>query len=541
LLILFALLRSVLWASVQPAFFAPDEDYHWLYINYLVEKGTVPKLNGPFYTAELYRAVYETHQGQYFLGPRTAYTGSPHAVLKLLAGPSSEREPAPPKPRPVLHPPGYHLGGALVDLLLNNKVSVTRMTGIRYYSAVLGALTIFFAWLLAAQVFAREWERLAAAAVAATQPILAFSASTITNDVAVAAVLTAALAYCTWMLRGPPRGRQGVGLGVLLSAALFVKATMFSLLIVITAVFLLAWRTYPLARRELVRAIKWVILVPVLLVGWWYAYLLVVTGSILGDRAGLTSAHGAHGPGLLHAPVIAWHWFSDVYRSYWFDYNSYEVRHEDLWFWLPLVGAGLVIIGLALVVKRLRGTLTVPDRPALRQVVVLGLIPLVLLAPPLAVDVVRGAKGLGFMENQGRFLVPAYPGLAVIAVLALRELTARLPRAYPTVLAVWVAFAFVFYWHTWIVWVLERFYGPVAGHWLRSLRHASFDKPTFITAASLAAMLIGALASFVVAYLLTLSGAGRPGGQRRDDSQDERKPVDETFLAAPVEVRFSAG
>ena len=36
LLIVFAFLRSVVWASVQPAFFAPDEDYHWLYINYLV-------------------------------------------------------------------------------------------------------------------------------------------------------------------------------------------------------------------------------------------------------------------------------------------------------------------------------------------------------------------------------------------------------------------------------------------------------------------------------------------------------------------------
>jgi len=28
-LILFTLLRSVLWASVQPAFLAPDEDYHF--------------------------------------------------------------------------------------------------------------------------------------------------------------------------------------------------------------------------------------------------------------------------------------------------------------------------------------------------------------------------------------------------------------------------------------------------------------------------------------------------------------------------------
>ena len=209
LLILFALLRSVLWASVQPGWLAPDEDYHWLYINYMVEKHTVPNLSKPFYTDELFRSVALVKQGLFLAGADGSYSGDPHAVLSKLGGPLSEREPAPPNPRQVLHPPGYYLGGFVIDEILWHKVSITRLTAIRYYSALLGAITIFFAWLLAAAVLAREWQQLAAAALASLQPILAFSASTITNDVGVAVALTATLAWCAWMLRGPPTARPG--------------------------------------------------------------------------------------------------------------------------------------------------------------------------------------------------------------------------------------------------------------------------------------------------------------------------------------------
>ena len=88
----------------------------------------------------------------------------------------------------------------------------------------------------------------------------------------------------------------------------------------------------------------------------------------------------------------------------------------------------------------------------------------------------------------------------------------------------------MFYWHTWFVWVLERFYGAIDGHWLRALRHASYDKPAFITQSSLAAMLIAAILAFVAAYVITLGGSLRG-----------RKPSPDPTAPAPGPGRRPTG
>jgi hypothetical protein len=199
-------------------------------------------------TQEYESTVQLAHEGLYLTGPRTQYAGPPHAILSQLGGLS--RRPSPPPPRGVLEAPAYYVGGALVDDLLWSKVSVTRLAGLRYYSAVLGALTVFFAWLLAAQILEREWQQLAAAAVASLQIILAFSASIVSNDVGVAVTMTATLAWCAWMLRAPPQRRQGLVLGLLLSISLLTKATELSLLLVVAVVLAVLWRAHPGARKE---------------------------------------------------------------------------------------------------------------------------------------------------------------------------------------------------------------------------------------------------------------------------------------------------
>jgi len=149
---------------------------------------------------------------------------------------------------------------------------------------VLGALTVFFAWLLAAQILAREWQQLAAAAVASLQIILAFSASIVSNDVGVAVTMTATLAWCAWMLRAPPQRRQGIVLGLLLSISLLTKATELSLLLVVAVVLAVLWRTHSDARKEFWRVAAWTVLIPLVLAAWWYVHMKIVTHSFLGRR-----------------------------------------------------------------------------------------------------------------------------------------------------------------------------------------------------------------------------------------------------------------
>lgn len=521
-------MRSVLWASVQPAWLAPDEDYHFLYINYIVLKDTVPNLHTGASTQEFNVSVPLTQQGVYLAGPRTVYTGKPHAILSRLGHLS--RQPVPPLPRGVLEAPAYYVGGALVDKILWHTVSVTRLTGIRYYSAFLGALTVFFAWLLAAQILAREWQQLAAAALTSVQTILAFSASIVTNDVGVAVTMTATLAWCAWMMRGPPQVRQGIVLGLLLAISLLTKATELSLLLVVAVVLAVLWRTYPLARRELRGVLAWTVAIPLVLAGWWYVYLKITTHSVLGALGGFSIAPAApsasaHIPGLWHFPFWAWLWIQEVYRNYWFSYLFYEVRAQGIWFWLPVVGIVIVVAGLVIFLVRNRGVGFTPDGGQRRGVLLVLLTAMLLTAVPLFSDTWREVHGIPFLTQQGRFLTPAYPGLAVIAVLALGELTRFRRRLFPTAVGLFVAAAFLLYWHSWVLWVLKRFYGLPDGHWLRELLHASYDKPAFVTQYSLAAMGVIAVAAFAAAFLITVAGAWRDERRRIDHRAEQLTAV----------------
>ena len=65
LLVLFTLVRGVLWASTQPGWFAPDEDYHWLYTEYVLIEKSWPHLDKPFATQELFNSAVAIQQGQY--------------------------------------------------------------------------------------------------------------------------------------------------------------------------------------------------------------------------------------------------------------------------------------------------------------------------------------------------------------------------------------------------------------------------------------------------------------------------------------------
>lgn len=507
LLLLFTLTRSVLWASTQPAWLAPDEDYHSLYINYLAVEHSFPNLNGPFTTAEFTESEALTPIGPYQLGPVTSYSGNPHAILNEVK--DASRKPVPPPPRPVLEAPLYYIGGAIVDRIFWSSPSITRLTLIRYYSAVLGMLTVFCAWLLAAQVLAREWQQLAAAAVASLQPILAFSSSTVTNDAGVALTLTATLAWCAWMLRAPPRARQGLGLGVLCAIALLTKTSLLALALVVPVVLAMLWKTYPEARRELVGVLRWAIAAVVVLAGWWYVYLLITTHSILGEEGHVTATAGAQGPGLSGLWPILHIWFLMVYRNYWFTYLFSQVPPYGTLFWLPIIGIGAVASAVLVYLIRSRGQTFAPAGVSRRVTIVILWTAVVFLLPPLLLDTWRGIHGLVFSTAQGRFLTPVYPALAVVAVVAIGDVTRFVRHGYAVATGALVACAFLLYCTIWWRWGIEGLYGFSDGHFLRVLERVPYYKPPWVTTASLGVMIGVALLAFIAGFVVAVVGAIR--------------------------------
>jgi 4-amino-4-deoxy-L-arabinose transferase-like glycosyltransferase len=534
LLVLFALARSVMWASAQPGWFAPDEDYHWNYVEHILVEKTLPDLDKPFATGELYDAAYTIKQGQYVKGARTDYSGDPHAALPLMQKRHGLRRATGEPPRQVLHPPLYHLGATLVDRATTTKSAVTRLTAMRYYSAVLGAIAVWLAWLLASQVLSRTWEQLSAAALVATQPIAAFSASTMTNDAMALPALTAVLAWCAWALRRPPRARDGLVLGALLAIAVLTKSTLLAAFPLAALALVMAWRAFRLRPALVARVAGAALLVFAVATAWWWRIVLPETHSLLGARVAIASgpAKVTGGSAVIPSlPDAVYNWLDAVYRGYWFDYLGYEVPAQGFWYYLPLVVGCIGLAALAWLVVSLRRTLFDPERPVLRQVVLLVAAALALLLPPLWFDVRNAMAGHAFSVQQGRFVVPAYAAVAVLFVLAVSYALRGSRRLAPAVLGAVVALSFVSYCHTWVRWCLERFYGPVHGDWTAAFRRASFDKPEWVGAGWFTGLAIVGIVAFAAAFAIAVRGSVRerrgpdPAPEPQGPPRREREPA----------------
>jgi hypothetical protein len=531
LLVLFTLVRGVLWASTQPGWFAPDEDYHWLYTEYVLIEKSWPDLDKPFATQELYNSAIAIEQGQYYPGPRQVYKGGPRSSLRKLENSGGLRDAVGEPPRQVLHPPLYHLGAALVDRAVTWELAPVRLTAIRYYSACLGALMVFLAWLLAAQVLAERWQQLAVAAIVATQPMLAFSSATVSNDILTACGYTAVLAWCAWLLRTRPDSRQGYGLGLLLGLSLLSKSTALVLLVIAALTLLLLWRTWP----ELTLAVRGLALraaaVTVAVAGWWYVVLFAETGSLLGTEGPVASAS-------LGLPPIAatrvwfvdfsaaWDWIADAYFTYWVFQFPYEVGPLDGWEFVPLGAAAVGLVGLLLLVKRNLGTMFDRTRPLARQALVLVAAPVGVTLPFFLLDMKRDDEGLSFLVGTGRFSLAAYAAVATLFVLALCELSGRRSFVQYATIGSAVALSFAYYVHTYAVWGLERYYAPFDG----ILKRAIWDKPRWVTEGFLKALIVIAGLSVVGAVAAVILG-------RRQATP--RLAADQASLPAPESKRMT--
>jgi predicted membrane protein DUF2142 len=507
-LLAFTLLRGVLWGLTTPSFWAPDEDYHFLYAEYLTTQHALISPKKPLYPKEYPAAVDAIDYNAFCCGPRRSFSGDPKASIKRLARlPHSARDPViAGRGVGVVHPPLYQGLAAILNWSLDGKSILTRLTWIRFMTAAFGVLAVLFAWVLAAQVLPDPRLQLLSALLVAVQPMLGYLSGIVNHDMALVAFFTAALAVMAFMLRTPPRAAQGAWLGAFVLLALLVKGSAAVLVPLAALTYLAQGLVYRERWREIARSVGLAALVAVPLVGAWYVRARIVYGSSTGAvgnvlAGGSGEAHHGLGDMLRYAKE----WTGLVYRTYWWHYQPGEGPGPSFAKYVPAFFGALGAVGLSLVAWSERRSLLAAGRPLLRQSVILVAAALALYLSFLGVDVTRRADGGSFLVVGGRYLLPAFPAVAVLFVVGLRALIR--PAAQPLVFVVVAAAAVVFGIDVYMRFYAHRYFGDVGiGEFMRRL---SFDRPEFVTRFSLSVLLV-LLAASLIGFVYAVARVERP-------------------------------
>lgn len=457
-----------------------------MYVDSLAQSGRVISPSRPLYTEEYIRTVEATQFNAYGGGPRVDFSGEPKAVLEDLGTLSDSTRVGVEEGRGVgvVHPPGYHTIGAGANFLAGNAALPTRMWWVRVVSALFGVVAVYATWLLASVVLGGAIAPLCAAALTATQPMIGYLSGLVNHDIALIAAFTLALALATFVSVERPNRWQGIGMGVAVAAALWIKASALVLLPIVFIALLaqgLRWREWQETGSV---AVVWAATVTAG-VGGWFAYSIATYGSVTGvvlapvaADAGASLSSVTLGDYLL----IAREWFGQTYRTAWFHYLGFEAPAGRWYYFVPAFAVMLGLLGaVGGVVESLR-------RREYRFVVHASLLIAATSAialPFLGLDVLRRADGQGFLVDGGRYLLPAYPAMAVLCVFGVRWLVRK--DGLPIVSAFSLTLAGTFCAYVWKVHYADRYFGDVGLS--EQMRRISFDRPEFVTTASLTALL----------------------------------------------------
>jgi hypothetical protein len=510
----------LIWSVTFPAFYGPDEKYHFSYTEYLTTQHALIGPHTALYAPEIAAAVQAVRYNDYAVHPRATFSGDPHASVRAvgrLAHGSRTPDQAV-RGLAIVHPPLYHVGAALVNAALGDAPVLTRYAAVRWYTAFWGVATVFFAWLLAAQVFRREQLRLLVAFLVAVQPMVALLSGVANHDQALIATFTAALAMMAFILRSPPAVRQGAWLGGAMTPALLVKGSALVLIPLAGLTYAAQALVHRRGRRVVLRSAALALGIPLVLAGWWYIRSEILVGSLAGFTADPIGS--APGPAftLGRALDVTELWITRTYRTYWWHHFWYGAPRERIDFYVPMAVGGLGIAGLVAFAASSWRRILAPDRPLVRQTILFVAAALAVWLPVMWTDVERSFHGRGFWVAGGRYLLPAFPAVAILLVVGLRRLVK--PALQPVALSLLAVVAAVFCWRTWTLTYAYRYYGdrvphrplglPVHGGWHELFRRMSFDRPEFVTPATIEIALL--LAFLTLGASVAAVVAGSAGG-----------------------------
>ncbi|MCW3019246.1 MAG: hypothetical protein JWN10_1554 [Solirubrobacterales bacterium] len=245
-----AALNFACWALITPPFQSPDEVDHFAYTQSLVERGEAPSRNpasplGRWASAEALALDDMGFLTDHQVGD-TRPPWSPHQqafyraqVAKLHPSPANGggNESA------ATHGAIYYAALAPAYLLASSS-PLDQLTLMRLTSALIGALTVLFAFLLARELApGRPWLAVLAALLVAYEPMYGFISGSVNNDVGINAGAAGLELLLILLLRRGVTLRLGLLTGAVLIALPIVKGTGYSLYpVAVVALLATLWR-----------------------------------------------------------------------------------------------------------------------------------------------------------------------------------------------------------------------------------------------------------------------------------------------------------
>ena len=221
ILLAVAAVHGTAWSFVTAPLNGPDETSHVAYVQSLAETGDGPRRNegDGAWSSEVNvlaeRLYLFSVRGQ--PGARPMWDRADDVERELAAiGDDGRRNTTGPNPA-AINPPLYYAYATVAWKLSPDQSLLGRLSAVRLATVLLMVVTVLLTYLLAAEVFTREWPRFLATAVVALHPKLGHTAGQVNPDLLLVVMATGfLLAAAKLVQRGPSAGRFA---GLALTAA----------------------------------------------------------------------------------------------------------------------------------------------------------------------------------------------------------------------------------------------------------------------------------------------------------------------------------